>query len=69
MIAKPMKAILHALSYGGIEVDAKRLMDAGNEVEMHRIPDALHGFFAFGIQFLHVQESFAYINQFLGKTS
>ncbi|MEI3193987.1 MAG: hypothetical protein V8S22_08760 [Lachnospiraceae bacterium] len=25
---------------------------------MHRIKDALHGFFALGIQFLHVRESF-----------
>ncbi|MCD8012800.1 MAG: alpha/beta hydrolase [Lachnospiraceae bacterium] len=49
------------------EAYGKRLLDAGNEVEMHRIPDALHGFFALGIQFLHVQESFEYINGFLGE--
>ena len=44
-------------------------MEAGNEVEMHRIKDALHGFFALGIRFLHVQESFEYMNAFLEKAS
>lgn len=44
---------------------AKRLKEAGNEVELHRIPEALHGFFALGIKFLHVQESFEYINKFV----
>ena len=43
----------------------RRLMEAGNEVEIHRIMDALHGFFALGIKHLHVQESFDYINEFL----
>ena len=43
----------------------RRLREAGNQVEMHRIPDALHGYFALGIQFLHVRESFGYINGFL----
>ncbi|MCC8065984.1 MAG: alpha/beta hydrolase [Clostridiales bacterium] len=47
------------------EAYGQRLRDAGNEVEIHRIPDALHGFFALGIQFLHVRESFGYINRFL----
>ena len=43
----------------------KRLKKANNYVEIHRIPDALHGYFALGIRFLHVQESFEYINHFL----
>lgn len=43
----------------------RRLMKAGNQVEMYRMPDALHGYFALGIQFLHVRESFKYINDFL----
>lgn len=43
----------------------RRLKKAGNRVEMHRIPDALHGYFALGIRFFHVKESFAYINDFL----
>ena len=43
----------------------RRLREAGNRVEIHRIPDALHGYFALGIRFFHVKESFAYINEFL----
>lgn len=44
---------------------AKKLKEAGNEVELHRIEGAFHGFFALGIRFLHVQESFSYMNVFL----
>ena len=46
----------------------KRLKEAGNYVEIHRIPDALHGYFALGIRFLHVQESFEIMNCFLNKS-
>ena len=45
----------------------KRLEEAGNYVEVHRIPEALHGYFALGIRFLHVQESFEIMNKFLEK--
>lgn len=44
---------------------ARKLMEAGNDVSLHRIADALHGYFALGIKYLHVQESFNYINEFL----
>lgn len=47
----------------------KRLKEAGNYVEIHRIPEALHGYFALGIRFLHVQESFEIMNKFLNKGS
>lgn len=51
------------------EAYGKRLKEAGNRVEIHRIKDALHGYFALGIKQLHVQESFTYINAFLkGET-
>ena len=51
------------------EAYGKRLKEAGNYVEIHRIKDALHGYFALGIKQLHVQESFIYINEFLkGET-
>ena len=42
-----------------------KLSQAGCKVEMHRIKNALHGFFALGIKYLHVEESFQIINQFL----
>ena len=49
------------------EAYGKRLKEAGNYVEVHRIPEALHGYFALGIRFLHVQESFEIMNKFLEK--
>ena len=36
-------------------------------MEIHRIKDALHGYFALGIKYYHVQESFEIINRFLGE--
>lgn len=50
------------------EAYGRRLKEAGNRVEMHRIADALHGYFALGIKNLHVQESFDYINRFLEES-
>lgn len=47
------------------EAYGEKLKDAGNDVEIYRIKDALHGFFALGIKYLHVQESFEIINKFL----
>lgn len=49
------------------EAFGKRLQEAGNDVTICRIPDALHGFFALGIKHLYVQKSFETINQFLKK--
>lgn len=50
------------------EVYGRKLQAAGNYVEVYRIHGAFHGFFALGIKFLHVQESFQYINGFLNKS-
>lgn len=50
------------------EVFGRKLQAAGNMVEVHRIHGALHGFFALGIKFFHVQESFGYINKFLNAS-
>lgn len=47
------------------EAYGRKLEQAGNYVEMHRITDALHGFFALGLPSVHVQESFEYIRGFL----
>ena len=46
---------------------ARRLQEAGNNVELHSIPGALHGFFALGIKLFHVQESFDIMNKFLRR--
>lgn len=43
----------------------RRLQQAGVDTQIHRIKDALHGFFALGIKYYHVQESFELINTFL----
>ena len=50
------------------EAYGKKLREAGNQVEVCRISGAFHGFFALGFKFLHVQESFGYINQFLNAS-
>ena len=50
------------------EVYGHRLEKAGNKVEIHRIKDALHGFFSLGIKFYPVQESFSIITEFLKET-
>lgn len=49
------------------EAYGERLKKAGNQVEIYRIKDALHGFFSLGIKYFHVQESFVLINRFLGE--
>lgn len=49
------------------EAYGQRLKDAGNSVELHRLPDALHGFFALGIKYRTVEESYEIINEFLRK--
>ena len=51
------------------EAYGKRLKEAGNQVEVHRIKDALHGYFALGIKYYHVKESFDLINHFLEEDS
>ena len=51
------------------EAYGERLKEAGNRVEVCRIKDALHGYFALGIKNFYVQESFDHINQFLKNES
>lgn len=50
------------------EAYGRKLADAGNKVEIHRLSDALHGFFALGIKYRSVQESYNIINNFLNDT-
>lgn len=50
------------------EAYGNKLRLAGNYVSVHRITNALHGYFALGIKYLFVKESFDIINQFLEET-
>ncbi len=47
------------------EAYGRRLSDAGNIVEIHRIHDALHGFMSLNPSFKHVKKTYRYINDFL----
>ncbi len=49
------------------ELYGKRLHEAGNEVEVYRMKDALHGFISLPRHFIHVKRSYELINQFLEK--
>lgn len=45
----------------------RRLLQAGNEVRMHRVADALHGFFSLPPGFPQVKECYELINDFLSE--
>lgn len=47
------------------EAYAKKLEEAGNVVELHRIKDAIHGFFALGLKAYPMPECYELINHFL----
>lgn len=47
------------------EAYGERLKLAGNRVEMHRIPDALHGFFSRSPRTQAARQAYGYINRFL----
>ena len=47
------------------EAYAYRLRKGGNNVTVHRMRDALHGFLALGPRFTHVKQTYALINNFL----
>ena len=47
------------------EAYGKKLRKFGNNVEIHRLADALHGFISLSPSFPHVKKSYAYINRFL----
>ena len=49
------------------EAYGNRLEEAGNQVEMHRIKDALHGYFALGVRHQAVRESLENIKAFLRR--
>ena len=47
------------------EAYGKRLLNAGNEVEIYRLTDAIHGFFSLGVKSQHMRDSIELIKQFL----
>ena len=47
------------------EAYGEALRRAGNQVEIHRIPDALHGFFTLPTRFSPVRHAYRIINRFL----
>lgn len=51
------------------EAYGKKLKQAGNEVEIHRMPDALHGYFSLPPRFVLVERTYTIINQFLKEVN
>ena len=49
------------------ELYGKKLYEFGNEVEVYRMKDALHGFISLPRHFVHVKRSYELINRFLNK--
>lgn len=49
------------------ELYGKKLYEFGNEVEVYRMKDALHGFISLPRRFVHVKRSYELINRFLNK--
>jgi len=47
------------------EAYGEKLRAAGNDVEVHRIADALHGFFSLSTRYFHVKQLYGYIDGFL----
>lgn len=51
------------------EAYGRKLLDAGNHVEMRRITDGLHGFFSLPPVFPQVRDCYEYINKFLSEVT
>lgn len=47
------------------EAYGNRLLNAGNEVEIYRLTDAIHGFFSLGVKSQHMRDSIELIKKFL----
>jgi len=47
------------------EAYANALSQAGTDVVLHRMPDALHGFFSLPLRFTQVRQAYEWINDFL----
>ena len=51
------------------EAYGDKLEEFGNYAEVHRISDALHGFFSLPYRYSHVRQTYKIINEFLDKTN
>ena len=49
------------------ELYGRKLYESGNEVEVYRMKDALHGFLSLPKHFIHVKRSYELMNRFLNK--
>ena len=47
------------------EAYGKRLLQAGNKVEVYRLKEAIHGFFSLGVRSLHMRECLELIKEFI----
>lgn len=47
------------------EAYGNKLREAGNRVEIYRMPDALHGYFSLPVRFAQVRKTYELINKFL----
>ena len=47
------------------EAYGKKLREQGNQVVIHRMKDALHGFFTLPQRFVHVKKTYQMIEDFL----
>ena len=50
------------------EAYGQRLREEGGSVEIHRIPDALHGYFSLPVRFSLVKQTYEIINRFLERS-
>ena len=50
------------------EAYGKKLFEAGNQVEVYRMKDALHGFLTLPRHFVHVKRSYELMNRFLNSS-
>ncbi|MDO5560893.1 MAG: alpha/beta hydrolase [Oscillospiraceae bacterium] len=49
------------------EMYAQKINQAGGSAHVHRVHDAIHGFFALDARYAHVKEAYRVINAFLNK--
>jgi acetyl esterase/lipase len=70
-LSKQPKTLIITAQYDPLrdegELYGKKLYEYGNEVEVFRMKDALHGFISLPRHFIHVKRSYELINRFLNK--